>query len=117
MKRGEFSDREICLIRSVEKEFELFKYKTLSASRKEIFQQCNVIRFFCGIYEYFEYAEDIRQEHINACLKCGDSVIAALYGIYQGREYLRYERREDIVELLNALAADQEKCGMPQTAE
>jgi hypothetical protein len=48
---------------------------------------------------------------------CGDSVIAALYDIYQGREYLRYERRDDIVDLLNALVADQEKYGMPETAE
>jgi hypothetical protein len=117
MKRGEFSDREIRLIRSVEKEFELFKYRTLSSSRQEIFQQCNVIRFYCCIYEYFEYAEDIRQEHINACLKCGDSVISALYGIYLEREYLRYERWEDILELLNALADDQKKYGTPKTAE
>ena len=114
MKRGEFSEKEIKLIRSVEKEFELFKYKTLSASRKEIFDSCNEIRFYCCIWEYFEYSEDIGTEYINACLKYDDNVIATLYQLYLNNEHLRYERWDDIVEMLEVLVSEQKKYGLPE---
>jgi hypothetical protein len=109
MKRGEFSGRKTCLIRSVETEFELFRYKTLSASRQEIFDRCNEIRFYCCIWEYFQYAEDIKEEYICACLKVRDHVMETLYHLYMENEYLRYERWDDIIELLDALVHAQEK--------
>lgn len=114
MKRGEVSEKAIKVIRSVENEFELFKYKTLSTTRQEIFDRCNEIRFYCCIWEYFEYAEDISQEHINACIKCGDNVIATLYQLYMDIEYLRYERWENIIELLEVLVRDQEQYGVSE---
>jgi hypothetical protein len=117
MKRGEFSHKETRLIHSIEKEFELFKYKTLSGSRQELFDRCNEIRFYCCIWEYFEYAEEIRKEHMEACLKCGDSVIAALYQVYMDTEYLRCERWEDIMEILEVLVRDHQKYGTPKQQE
>ena len=45
MKRGIFPDSRIRLAQSVEREFELFKYKTLSKSRNEIFEECGIILY------------------------------------------------------------------------
>lgn len=115
MKRGLFSGSVTKLGKAVEQEFELFKYKMLSKSREEIFDGCNVIRFYSCIYEYFLYNTDIKEEHIKACLKYGD-IIAALYHLYMKYEYLRYSRWEDIEELLNVLVREQEnaRSTMPQ---
>jgi len=109
MKRGQFSDKETRLVRKVENEFELFRYKMLSKSRKKIFEGCSKIRFYSCVYKYFIYAEDIAEPHINACLKCGD-IIAELYSLYLKWEHLRCSRWEDIEELLNVLVREQESC-------
>lgn len=109
MKRGHFSEKETRLIRRVEDEFMLFKYKMLSKSRKKIFKKCDKIRFYCYIYEYLVYADDIDQEHIGACLKY-ERPIAELYRVYQSYEYLQYGRWEGIRELLNVLVREQEYC-------
>ncbi len=113
MKRGLFSEKETQLVHTIEKEFELFKYQMLARSRKKIFEGCWEIRFYSCIYEYFLYAEDIAEAHINACLKC-ESVIAQLYELYLKCEYLRCDRWEDIEELLDVFAARQEEgdCSM-----
>lgn len=105
MKRGVFPEGVTKAVRTVESEFELFKYKTLSKSRREIFEECNAIRFYSCIYEYFLYADVIREEHIRVCLKCGD-ITSSLYRIYMKYEYLRYDRWEDVEELLDALARE-----------
>jgi hypothetical protein len=114
VKRGAFSEKEVRLVKSVEQEFELFKYKMLSSSRKHIFHSCNEIRFYSCIYEFFEYSETIEDEHIRACLNCGGYIIAALYRIYLDLEYLRYDCWEDIEEILNVLVREQEKYGLPE---
>lgn len=115
VKRGLFSESETKLVKAVEQEFELFKYKMLSKSREEIFDECNAIRFYSCIYEYFLYKTDIKEEYIKACLKYED-IIATLYHLYMKYEYLRYSRWEDIEELLNVLVREQENDGstMPQ---
>lgn len=108
VRRGIFTDSRISLTESVEREFELFKYKTLSKSRMEIFESCSIIRFYSCMLEYFTYAQDIDAVHIRACLKCGENVIGTLYGLYLKYEYLRYSRWEDIEEILNILVREQE---------
>lgn len=108
MKRGVFSENVISLGRAVKQEFELFRYKMLSKSREEIFEGCNIIRFYSCIYEYFLYKEEMEEAHIKACLKCGD-VIDTLYHLYMKYEYLRYSRWEDIEELLDVLVREQEE--------
>lgn len=110
MKRGLFSEKEIRLIHSIEQEFELFQYRTLSKSRKKIFEACCEIRFYSCIYEYFLYAEEIADDHIEACLKC-ENAIAELYDLYLKCEYLRCDRWEDIEELLDMFVSGQEDCG------
>lgn len=106
MKRGIFSEKETQLIHKIEKEFEFFKYRMLAKSRKKIFEACCKIRFYSCIYEYFIYAEDIEDAHIEACLKC-EYTIAELYDLYLKCEYLRYSRWEDIEKLLDVFIARQ----------
>ncbi len=108
MRRGQFSEKEIRLIRRAEDEFRLFKYKMLSESRKKIFKQCGEIRFYSCIYKYLMYADDIDKEHIEACLKY-ERPIAELYRVYQSYEYLQYGRWEEIRELLNVLVREQKE--------
>ena len=110
MKRGLFSEKEIQLVHHIEKEFELFKYRMLSRSRKKIFEACHEIRFYSCIYEYFLYAEDIADSHIKACLKC-EYAIAELYDLYLKYEYLRCSRWEDIEGLLDMFVSRQKDCG------
>ena len=74
----------------------------LSKSNTEIYDKCDIIRFYHCIYEYFTYSTDLDKAHISACLKC-DDIIGSLYHIYNTYEYLRYERWEDIEEILNIL--------------
>lgn len=108
VKRGIFPDSRIRLVQSVEREYELFKYKTLSKSRNEIFEECGIIRFYSCIYEYFHYTQDMEAAHIRACLKCGEYVIETLYRLYLKYGYLRYSCWEDIEELLDVLVREQE---------
>lgn len=107
MKRGIFPDNVVRLVRKVEQEFELFRFKMLSKSREEIFESCNIIRFYSCMCEYFLYKEELEESHIKACLKCGN-VIDTLYHLYMKYEYLRYSRWEDIEELLDVLVRVQE---------
>lgn len=107
MRKGELTDKELQLITVAEREFGLFKYKMLSKSRKKIFDDHSRIRFYSYIYEYLMYADDIAKEHIGACLRY-EEPIAELYRVYQGYEYLRYDRWEDIEELLDVLVREQE---------
>ena len=100
MRRGEFAQKERELIKRIETELLLFKYKTLSKSNVEIYDNCNVIRFYHCIYEYFMYAENLRENHVLACLK-QDNVIARLYELYLEREYLKCDTWEGIEEILN----------------
>lgn len=106
MRRNEFSQKERELMKRVENEFQLFKYKMLSKSNIEIYDSCNVIRFYHCIYEYFMYAEDLKDEHLYGCLR-HDNVIAALYELYLKYEYLRCDRWEDIEDILNVLIRNQ----------
>lgn len=111
MRRGQFSEKEIRLIRRAEDEFMIFKYKMLSKSRKKIFKMYDKIRFYCCISEYLTYADDIDDEHIEACLRY-ERPVAELYRVYQDYEYLQYGRWEEIKELLNVLVREQKDHNM-----
>lgn len=108
MKRGPFTDLEIQVTEKIKEEFEKFKYRMLSKSRKKIFAGSGKINFYSCIYEYFMYAEDIETAHLKACLKCPD-VTGKLYRIYLKYEYLNYHRMAEIEELLGVLEREQEE--------
>ena len=102
MKRGEFSKEERELIKRIKTEYELFKYKMLSKTNIEIYDRCNIIRFYECIYEYFMYAEALNSNHINVCLKY-ENVISVLYDLYLKYESLECSTWEDIEEILDEL--------------
>lgn len=108
MRRGDMSDREIELMKRIETEHTIFKYRMLASAAAEIYENCNVIRFYECIYEFFQYAENIEKEYTDACLM-HENVIEALYRLYMKYEYLRYSRWEDIEEILSALVEEQKK--------
>lgn len=114
MRRGDMPDREIELMKRIETEHTIFKYRMLASPAAEVYENCNVIRFYECIYEFFQYAENIEKEHINACLMY-ENVIGTLYQLYIKYEYLRYSRWEDIEEMLSALLEEQKKYA--ETAE
>ena len=68
MRRGDMPDREIELMKRIETEHTIFKYRMLASPAAEVYENCNVIRFYECIYEFFQYAENIEKEYINACL-------------------------------------------------
>lgn len=108
MRRGDMPDREIELMKRIETEHTIFKYRMLASTAAEVYENCNVIRFYECIYEFFQYAGDIEKEHVNACLQY-ENIIEALYQIYIKYEYLRCSRFEDIDEILSALVDEQRK--------
>lgn len=108
MRRGDMPDREIELMKRIETEHTIFKYRMLASTAAEVYENCNMIRFYECIYEFFQYAESIEKEYINACLRY-ENVIGTLYQLYMKYEYLRYSRWEDIEEMLSALVEEQKK--------
>lgn len=108
MRRGDMSDREIELLKRIETEHTIFKYRMLASTAAEVYENCNIIRFYECIYEFFQYAEDIEKEYTNACLRY-ENVIETLYQLYMKYEYLRYSRWEDIEEMLSTLVEEQKK--------
>lgn len=90
-------------MKQIENEYILFKEQMLSKNNAEIYDNCNTILFYQCLYEYFIYSTDLNNVYISACLKC-DNILSALYKVYTTYEYLRFERWEDIDELLNAFA-------------
>lgn len=107
MEQNEFSSKERELVKRIEHEFLLFKYKTLAKTNIEIYDSCNIIRFYESIYEYFIYAEDLKKNHLNICLKY-ENVISELYELYLKYEYLNCSTWENIEEILNVLVQKSE---------
>lgn len=99
MKRGIFSEKERKLRKKIGREHELFKYKMLAAPAAEIYDNCNKIRFYGCIHEYFQYAENLEKKFVDACLGEPDA-IAALWELYIEYEYLKCDTWEDIEEIL-----------------
>lgn len=106
MRRGLYGEKERIVIRRVEQERQLFKYKMLASPAGEIYDGCNKIWFYECVFEYFQYCSDIEEGYIKACLKEVD-IIAALWAVYSQHEYLRVGTWEDVEELLRVLLRKQ----------
>ncbi len=103
-KRQEYSETERKLLKAVETEYRLFKYKMLSGTRNEIYDSCNVIRFYECLWEYFLYSGNIGPEFVRR-VKIRDDLLSQLYGYYLKTEYLSIETWSGIEELLRCYAA------------
>lgn len=106
MQKRKFHEKqEEELLRRLEMEHDLFYYRMISEPSKTVYDQCNIIRFYECVYEYFMYCEDIRTEAVAACLE-ESNVLAALYALYLKREDLQVETWEDIELLLQVFVEE-----------
>lgn len=108
MRRGLFSEKERELRKKIAKERELFRYKMLASPAEAVYDACNRIWFYECIYEYFQFAENIEEKFMDACLE-EENAIATLWRLYARYEYLRVGTWEDVEEILAVLAERKEK--------
>ena len=113
-KRKIHEKQEEELIRSLETEHDLFYYRMVSEPSRSVYDQCNIIRFYECVYEYFMYCENIAPDIINACIG-NNRLLDVLHALYLKREDLRVDSWEDIEELLFAFA-EEEKAGSDEDA-
>lgn len=81
MRRHEHSDKEEKMLKKIKKEYVLFKYKMLSSNVREVYNECNRIRFFECLHEYFLYKEKIDSEFVQATADSED-ILQELWEIY-----------------------------------
>ena len=103
-KRQEHSERERQILKLAETEYQLFKYKMLSGTSREIYDSCNTIRFYECLHEYFQYTERVELEFVRK-VKMRDDLLGQLYAYYLKAEYLSIETWTEIEELLHCYVA------------
>ncbi len=108
VKRGLFSKEEKIILRKLEKEHELFKFKMLSSPIGYVYDCCQKIMFYESVYEYFLYSREALEKFMEVCSK-EDGIIEALWELFVDTEYLKMEKWEDLEELL--MVFESRKCG------
>ncbi|MDY3853932.1 MAG: hypothetical protein SO170_03055 [Butyribacter sp.] len=98
-RRKEYTDQEQRFLQKIQTEHSLFKFKMLSGTNREVYDSCNIIRFYETVYEYFIYKESLNQSMVEIGLQ-EDGVLDGLYQTYLKYEWLQIETWEDIEELL-----------------
>lgn len=88
------------LVERVLDEYKLFYHVMLEKDNKEIFQSCNMIKFYSCVSEYFEWKEDIDHKAVES-LKNISHPLAELWQYYLKHEYVSISTWKDIDELLS----------------
>lgn len=99
MKRNETSEAEKEMLEKTRAEHELFMYRTLSGTAREIYASCKRICFYESLAEYFQYNEWINRDFIDAS-RGSREIINELWEIYLKYGYLRADTWEDIGNIL-----------------
>ena len=99
MKRSETSEAEKEMLEKIRTEHELFMYRILSGTAREIYSSCKRICFYESLAEYFQYNEWISRDFIDASRE-SNRIINGLWEIYLKYEYLRTDTWEDIGNIL-----------------
>ena len=107
MRRHEHSEKEETLLQKISKEYTLFRYKMLSGSVQEVYNQCNQIRFYECMQEYFQYKEKLPPEFVQAT-EGREDILQELWGIYLKYEYLRIDEWSDLEDVLKMYVGRQE---------
>ena len=100
LRRSGHSERENEMLRKIETEYSLFRYKMLSDSTQEVYDSCRKICFYECINEYFQYSREISADFVNATRQ-SDKILAELWQIYLKYEYLGMDTWEEIEDILN----------------
>lgn len=82
----------------VRKEFNKFKISLLKKSKEQIIDNCNKIRFFCCIKEFFIYNEQI-SESTWKFLVDKDNIIHQMWNLYLKYEELEVDSWSNIEEI------------------
>lgn len=85
---------------NIQSEYNLFKSTMLLKTPEEIYDNCNTIRFYECIYEYFQYNENIDGEFIKHMYH-KKNIISAMQHIYYKNEYLTIDTWEGIDEVIS----------------
>lgn len=83
-------------------EFEQFRCEILELPKEAVFEQCNRIRFYSYIREYFSYNEHI-PKRIMELVGCGAFSISGAWLFYLKHERYRCESWEAISEMILAM--------------
>lgn len=102
MRRNSYSTSLRKLRKRISREHEQFHKKMMGSSPRDIYDNCNIIRFYECINEYFMYNEDIAEEYVSTCLKEA-RIISRLYCLYIKYERLKVDTWADIDEMLECL--------------
>lgn len=89
------------LMKKVQTEYTIFKYKMLSDGRKEIYDACAKIFYYECMHEYFEYNEEIPEKFVDAMADT-ENIMERLYVLYLKNEHLQVDTWKAIEELLEA---------------
>ena len=87
------------LLKKIQQEYVIFKYKMLSGNRKEIYDSSNQIIFYECLHEYFLYYEEISESFIEVT-KDMDNILERLYVLYLKYEHLQVYTWDNINELI-----------------
>ena len=98
-RRKEYTDQEQRFLQKIQTEHSLFKFKMLSGTNREVYDSCNIIRFYETLYEYFLYKESLDQSIVEIGLQ-EDDVLDGLYQTYLKYEWLQVGTWEEIGQLI-----------------
>ena len=98
MQRGkEYTDQEQRFLQKIQTEHSLFKFRMLSGTNREVYESCNIIRFYETVYEYFIYKESLNQSLVEIGLQ---EEMDELYQTYLKYEWLQMGTWEEIGQLI-----------------
>lgn len=90
---------------NIELEYSIFKFRMLSKTPREIYDNCNVIRFYECVHEYLIYNENVPGEFMEH-IKTGQNILRELYHIYLKYEGIRIDSWEEIDNLIDIYMID-----------
>lgn len=103
MKRKDHTEKEKELLKKIETEYNLFRYKMLLYPAEDLYNSCRMVCFYECLYEYFRYCEKINVDFINAAVK-EEWILGQLWDLYLKNEYLKADTWDEIESILKAYA-------------
>ena len=93
------------MLKQIQNEYLIYKYKKLSECRKNIYESCSEILFYECLHEYFLYHHGISNRFLEL-VQGIDGILADLYRLYLKYEKLSITTWAGIEELLEMYISD-----------
>lgn len=93
------------VLKQIQSEYLMYKYKKLSECRKDIYESCSEILFYECLHEYFLYHQGISNRFLESVQDI-DDILADLYRLYLKSEELSIATWAGIEELLEMYISD-----------